>query len=106
MAELYPIYYVEGDTGPDFRVDYNQDVTGWTFKMRVRLEKGGKLPEKTGTIEDASNGIVTFAWLAGELVKGEHSAEVEATPATGKAFTIPADGLFSIVVRQDLDQAT
>ena len=93
------IYRVSNDTGPDVTFEITGvDVTGYTFKMRVRKQDGSTFT-RNGVITDAPNGRVKFLFVSGDLTEGDHEFEIEATTAGGQIVSYPDDEPIALIVR-------
>ena len=118
------VYYLkENDTGTVMQValknpdDTVHVLTGKSVDLNIWLSDGTKLTPKVMTVSDAANGIVQYAWVAGDwgaagLVKGpslplapgerEHRMEYQATTtATGVKITFPNDGYDTLRIYEE-----
>jgi len=101
----------EGDTFPSIDAALKQTVdgvetpvnlTGCTVVLRMR---SATLAIVTGavTIVNATAGTVSYAWGVGDTgAPGEYTAEWRVTTGTGKVFTVPNKGSFSISIEAKL----
>lgn len=107
MAE--PIYLVQGDTQPQFRLSFtrtdsgeNLDLTGAEVHLYIRERYETTLTlDKVADHIDSVNGIVVFSFNAGELDldAGIYEGEVEIIYSTGDRETIYET--FDIYLRED-----
>ena len=97
MAE--PIYLVQGDTGPQIKATLTRDDTGAaedlsdvsTVKLHFRKKYTDTvLFSITGSVTNASNGIVIFAFTGSQLDidAGEYEGEIEVTFNSGSIETV------------------
>jgi len=77
------------------------NLTGYTaMQLRYRLP-GGAVTTKTATISDAPNGVVSYAWGAGDTdVAGTYEAEWRGTGPAGKQQTWPTNGYFAFQITE------
>lgn len=83
------------------------NLTGATVKVWFRLKAGGEGSERSGncTIIDPENGVVEYAWAAGDTdVPGDYYVEFVVT-ITGMTMTFPNDGYLSMTILPDLDSS-
>jgi hypothetical protein len=86
------IELVENDLLPFITIEWEDKViTGYTTELHVLREDGTSFT-RTGIIDDdgaSSNAaIFHFEWQAGDLVRGEHEAQVEVTDTGAKNETL------------------
>ena len=66
---------VEDDTLPKITVTWEgTNITGYSFTLQV--DQNGTVLEKSGTIDDAANGVFSFQFADGDLVPGLHRARI------------------------------
>lgn len=108
MATIFTIK--RGDTLPFIEATLRSEngtpvnLAGATvlFKMK-KPGSNAVLINRACTITDAANGVVRFAWQAGETdTIGNYSAEFEATFFGGSVETFPNDGYVTIRVVGDI----
>lgn len=107
MAE--PIYLVQGDTQPQFKIDFTRtdtgdaiDLTGASVRMYIRKKYETELTlEKTASELDPTGGSVVFYFSQGDLDidAGIYEGEVEITYSNGDKETIY--DTFDIYLRED-----
>lgn len=110
MSGIGTFFFVEADLLPDFPVLFEVededgvvtgplDLTGFTtIELRMRREDG-ILVVRPITIDDGPNGLGHFEWVAGDLARGEHEAEIRMVRTSdAKPETIPDEQpmIFSI----------
>jgi hypothetical protein len=96
---------VTGDTGSVLQVTCTDndtaaaiDLTGAT--VTLRWEGDTAIVEKTMTIDDAAGGVVSYQFLAGEIISPKMKFEVEITDSGGYITTNLE--LIEVVVREEL----
>lgn len=110
MTGIGTFFFVETDLLPDFSVLFEVededglvtgplDLTGFiSIDLRMRRDDG-QLIVRPITIDDGPNGLGHFEWAAGDLVQGEHKAEIRMVRTSdSKPETIPDEQpmIFSI----------
>jgi hypothetical protein len=98
---------VAGDTGSVLRVTLKDNETGApvpglassTVRMKYRA-RNGPLTTRQMNIQDAPNAIVTYQFVAGELIAGPLTCEFEVTDASGQTVTSLQE--FDLTVRPKL----
>jgi hypothetical protein len=104
------MYLKTGDTSPAFTADLNANITGATVSIRFSKLNGTFVMVRTGTITDATNGIVTYQWVAandGALINnpGAYQADVMVTFGGGLVETFPQRSYLEVIVKQDVPAA-
>jgi len=96
---------VTGDTGSVLQVTCTDneraaaiDLTGAT--VLLRWEGDSAVVEKTMTIDDAAGGVVSYQFLAGEIIVPKMKFEVEITDSSG--FVVTNLTLIEVGVREQL----
>ena len=103
MERRIIIALVEGDNAPDLAVRFTNLVLSVydSIFMKIKLEDGTRFERAVNPdVSDAELGTVT--WTAGDLVRGEHTAEFEFT-AGSNVFTVPRRYKVALSVRADQD---
>mgnify|MGYP001549789444 CR=1 FL=1 len=96
---------VSGDTGSKLSVTVKDnagaivDLTGATVKFRW-LGNDNLIKEVDAGVTDAPNGVVQYAFLAGDIIAPEMKIEVEVTDSGGLINTSVA--LIDLTVREQL----
>lgn len=102
------IYLKHKDRLPKLRATLSDangpvDLTGATVKVWWRLQSGGTEKSGTCTIVDAANGVVEYAWAAGDTdTAGDYYVEFVATFGIA-TMTFPNDGYLTMSILSDLD---
>jgi hypothetical protein len=109
MAE--PIFIVQGDTGPDIKITLTREDTGEVENLSGasvamhfrRKNRDNVLFTLTGggTVQEAEQGVVIFAFNGSQLdqVPGEYEGEVEVVYDSGQRETIYES--IDFVIRED-----
>jgi hypothetical protein len=105
------MYLKTGDTAPAFTADLNANITG-ASSVTVRFSKlnGTFVMLRTLTVTDATNGIVTYSWVAandGALINnpGAYRADIAVTFAGGAIERFPQRSYLEVVVKQAVPAA-
>jgi hypothetical protein len=97
-----------GDTAPAFTADTNADLTGASAVVRISKLDGTSVLSRTCTITDATNGIVSYQWVAGAAPTGDNAviatpgayhAEVLVTFAGGAIERFPQASWLELLVK-------
>jgi hypothetical protein len=97
------IFRVAGDTGPNVEFQLEGiNVAGYSAIMHVR-RAGGDLISRAGGVISAPIGLFGFAFVAGDLIEGDHSVEFQVTNTGGQVITYPANAPITLVVRDEED---
>jgi hypothetical protein len=100
----------QNDTSPVFQATLKgpsgsaQDLTGCTitFKMANSVSEV-KVNQPVTSVDDASNGIVTYEWAAEDTnTSGTFFAEFEVIKADGKKETFPNTVPINVVIKKDV----
>lgn len=95
------LFYVEADELPDlpFELEGIDLSTFSSIKLRIRLDTGG-IVEVDAVIDDAPNGLGHFEFATGEIIKGNHLAEIRTVRASdSKPETFPDEQPMQFIVR-------
>lgn len=100
-----------GDLDPPIRptLEYSDgspiDLAGVSsVKLLMRRPGTYNTIEKTAEVYDAENGVVQYAWVAGDTdTPGDYEAEWEVTFANGSKFTAPNRTKTHIMIFDDLN---
>lgn len=99
-----------GDRRPTWRVNLTAngvpvDLTG-ALAVRFTMDTaagGASIVRQPMTVVNAVNGLVEYAWAAGETNNaGNYNAEVEVEWTVGVFTTFPSKGYFLISIYEDL----
>ncbi len=98
------MYLKTGDTAPAFTADTNADLNGATASVRFSKLNGTFVMTRTLTMTDATNGIVSYQWVAandGALINnaGAYRADVFVTFAGGQVERFPQRSYLEVIVR-------
>lgn len=84
------MYLKAGDLAPKLIGDLNADVTGATVVAKLRRVHTAVTMSKTCTLDDATNGIVSYQWVAGDTdVPGSYIVEFLVTFSGGTPQRFP-----------------
>lgn len=86
------MFLKQGDMYPPLRADLNADITGaQSVTLNLQPIHGGTVLSKAMTVIDASNGIVEYAWAAGETdqLLGDYLADVTVVFLAGEVQHFP-----------------
>lgn len=101
MASKVTLLYVEDDRLPDLSFEFEgvNLVIYASITLRIKREDG-KLITSTGVVDDAAAGLGHFEFLAGDLIEGNHLAEIRTVRlADTKPETYPSDQPINFIVR-------
>jgi len=103
MARKNVLNFVENDEQDQIKVEWiGMDISVFpTIRLNVSLENGKSLV-LAAVIDDAPNGKFHFEFGAGDLIRGQHAAEIEFIDAGGKSKTIPKEKPLILNVRSEL----
>jgi hypothetical protein len=90
--------------------DANGAPVDFTSAVAVKFIMYGEAGEKintTGTIESpATSGVLAYEWAAGDTdTEGEFQGEFDVDYGSGEHLTVPLDGMLTIRIFPDLDDA-
>jgi len=97
---------VTGDTGSTLEVTVKDKITGVVKNLTgasVRFfwrDNNGALKNVVATITNAAGGVVSYQFLAGEIIAPLMKVEVQVTDSTGKITT--GVDLVELVVREQV----
>ncbi len=79
VIESHPHIWSEGDTKPVLKISVASggtavDITGWVITLRMR--RATDVLTKVAVITDGVGGLAEIQWVAGDLLGGEHRAEI------------------------------
>lgn len=99
----------EGDTRPTLRAalyDPNGvavNLAGATVRFAMGVQPGSPLVAAPATIVDAANGIVEYAWVAGNTdTAGTFYGEFQVTFGDLTVESFPNDGYIQILVKAEM----
>lgn len=95
------MFLKQGDLYPPLVIDTNADVTGATSLIaKLRKVHGTTVTTKTLTATDASNGILSYTWVAGDTdTPGTYLVEAIVTFASGAIQRFPQRSYLELVIR-------
>lgn len=103
------IYVKQNDTKPDIQAtikdddDVVIDLTGASIKFFMNSNSGTNKVDGTGALVDATNGIVKYVWVTGDLdTIGTYTAEFQITFSDASILTAPSKTYLTIVVVAEL----
>ena len=105
MARRFVIPFVENDEQDQLTFEWQgQNLNAFsTIKLHLTYESGLKLlPFPDAVIDDAAAGKFHFEFGPGDLVRGQHRAEVQFDDLSGKPKTLPTENLLILNVRPEL----
>jgi hypothetical protein len=89
-----------GDTFPNPAADLNADLAGATVSFRMRRLDGTPFIDRLAVVDDASQGLVHYAWEAGDTnTAGAYRCDFRVEYAGGEIQRFPQGSYLEVVIR-------
>lgn len=78
------------------------NLTGATVKFRMGVNPGSPKVDANATIVDATTGIVSYSWAAGDVdTVGTYNGEWVATYAGSNVQIVPSSGFVRVIIESN-----
>lgn len=96
----------KSDTAPEIAIQVTKEsdatylnLTGASATFSMKRGNTTKVDSATATIDDPSNGVVKYVWVAADTdTTGTYRAEFTVTFSDGKISTFPSNGFIEVEI--------